>query len=176
MSARIGMAVKGAHVPTPRSIFPALAATAALLLLPNTATAAPSYADQVKGIEYSATSTVGKFSGTATGPLPGAWNAVVIHNQLQSGAVPITGGSVTLYSRHVLTGNFVEGTVSPLNTPTACTNERFNVTGRLAFNGDGTGTFNVVLTHLRTQLGSSCVTYGATIAGTLTITTRPAVT
>jgi hypothetical protein len=79
-------------VPTPRSIFPALAATAALLLLPNTATAAPSYADQVKGIEYSATSTVGKFSGTATGPLPGAWNAVVIHNQLQSGAVPITGG------------------------------------------------------------------------------------
>jgi len=87
-------------VPALRWIFPALAAIAALLLLPSTAIAAPGYIDQVKGIEYSATSTVGKFSCTATGPLPGAWNANVFHKQLQPEvAVPITGGSVTLYSR-----------------------------------------------------------------------------
>ena len=49
---------------TLRWIFPALAAFAALLLLPGAAIAAPGYTDQVKGIEYSATATVGKFSGT----------------------------------------------------------------------------------------------------------------
>jgi len=174
-SARIGLAVKGVHVPALRWIFPTLAAIAALLLLPSTAIAAPGYTDRVKGIEYSATSTVGKFSGTATGPLPGAWNAIVVHKPLQPGvAVPITGGSVTLYSRRALTGRFVEGTVSPINTRTACANERFNVTGTLAFEGGGTGTFSVVLTHLRTQLRSSCVTYGATVAGTLTVRTRSA--
>jgi len=164
-------------VPAFRGIFPTLAAITALLLLASTAIAAPGYTDQVKGIEYSATSTIGKFTGTATGPLPGAWNAIVIHAPLQPGvAVPITGGSVTLYSRRALTGKFVDGTVSPLNTPTACANERFNVTGTLAFDGGGKGTFNVVLTHLETQLGSRCVTYGATIAGTLTVATRSAVT
>jgi hypothetical protein len=42
--------------------------------------------------------------------------------------------------------------VSPINAPTTCVNERFNVTGTLAFDGGGTGTFSVVLTHLRTQL------------------------
>ena len=84
-------------MPALRWIFPALAALAALLLLPTAAIAAPGYTDQVKGIEYSATSTVGRFSGTATGPLPGAWNATVVHDQLTpSAAAPITGGSVTL--------------------------------------------------------------------------------
>jgi hypothetical protein len=167
--------VKGAFVSTLRWIFPVLAAIAVLLLLPSTAIAAHGYTDQVKGIEYAATATVGKFSGTATGPLPGAWNAIVVHKPLRPGVdVPITGGSVTLYSRRALTGRFVEGTVSPINTPTACANERFNVSGRLAFEGGGTGTFSVVLTHLRTQLRSSCVTYGATVAGTLTVTTRSA--
>jgi len=162
-------------VQTLRWIFPALAALAALLLLPGAAIAAPGYADQVKGIEYSATPTVGKFSGTATGPLPGAWNAIVVHDPLQSrAAVPITGGSVTLYSRRAFTGRFVEGTVTPINTPTTCVNERFNVSGTLAFDGGGTGTFSVVLTHLRTQLRSNCVTYGATVAGTLTVRTRSA--
>ena len=121
LSALIGLAVKGNLVQTLRWIFPALAAFAALLLLPGAAIAAPSYTDQVKGIEYAATATVGKFSGTATGPLPGAWNAVVVHRPLRPGvAVPITGGSVTLYSRQALTGSFVEGTVSPINTSSAC--------------------------------------------------------
>jgi hypothetical protein len=171
------LAGKGALVQTLRWIFPALAAFAALLLLPGVAIAAPGYTDQVKGIEYSATATVGKFSGTATGPLPGAWNATVIHDQLNpAAAVPITGGSVTLYSRRTLTGTFITGTVSPINTPTTCVNERFNVTGKLAFNDGGTtGTFSVVLTHFRAQLRSSCVTYGAAVAGTLTIPSRSAI-
>ena len=75
-----------------------------------------------------------------------------------------------------LTGTFVNGTVSPINTPTTCVNERFNVTGTLAFNdGGSTGTFSVVLTHFRAPLRSSCVTYGAAVAGTLTIPSRSAI-
>ena len=85
-------------------------------------------------------------------------------------------GSVTLYSRRPLTGTFVNGTVSPINTPTTCVNERFNVTGTLAFNdGGSTGTFSVVLTHFRAPLRSSCVTYGAAVAGTLTLPSRSAI-
>jgi hypothetical protein len=157
-----------------RWIFPTLTAVAAMLLLPSAAIAAPVHTDQVKGIEYSATPTIGKFGGTATGPLPGAWNATVIHDQLKPGAAaPITGGSVTLYTHRTITGTFVNGTVSPINTPTTCVNERFNVTGHLTFDG-GTGNFRAILTHHRTKLRSSCITYGATVAGTLTVTSRSA--
>jgi hypothetical protein len=155
-----------------RWIFPALIAVAAMPLLPSTALAAPGTTDRVMGIEYSATATTGKFSGIAAGPLPGTWDATVIHDKLKPGTVPITGGSITVYTREPITGTFVNGTISPINTPTTCVNERFNVTGTLAFEGDSTGTFTVVLTHLRTKLQSGCVTYGATVAGTLTVTSR----
>jgi len=156
-----------------RWIFPALTAVAALLLLPSVALAAPGNTDKVMGIEYSATATTGKFSGIAAGPLPGTWDATVIHDKLKPGtAVPITGGSITLYTREPIIGTFVNGTISPINTPTACVNERFNVIGTLAFDGDSTGTFTVVLTHLRTKLQSGCVTYGATVKGALTVASR----
>ncbi|HTF51366.1 MAG TPA: hypothetical protein VK735_28315, partial [Pseudonocardia sp.] len=62
---------------------------------------------------------------------------------------------------------------SPINTPTTCVNERFNVTGHLTFDG-GTGNFRAILTHHRTKLRSSCITCGATVAGTLTVTSPSA--
>ena len=75
-----------------------LAALAALLFLPGSALAARTYADQVKGIEYSATTTVGKFAGTATGALPGTWQASVVHDPITAAPkAPITGGSFQLY-------------------------------------------------------------------------------
>ena len=153
-----------------RWFLPTLTAVAALL----PSTALPTAADdsyRVTGIEYSATATTGRFSGLASGPLPAAWDATVIHDQLQRGtAVPITGGTVTLNTRAPITGTFANGTVSPINTPTTCADERFNVTGSLAFDKGRTGTFTVVLTHLRTELHSGCVTFGAIVIGTLTLT------
>jgi hypothetical protein len=156
-----------------RWILTALSAGAALLLIPGSATAATTATtstDRVAGIEYAATSTVGQFAGAATGSLPGSWNATIVHTPLQSGRpVPITGGTFTLYSRHTISGTFTDGSVSPLNTPTACGNERFNVTGTMALNGGGSGSFTVVLTHRRTRIGTSCLTYGATVAGALAL-------
>ena len=58
--------------------------------------AAQSYTDTVSGHEYYATSTDGKFAGTATGSLPGTWNADVQHTTLCiscSTTATITGGS-----------------------------------------------------------------------------------
>jgi len=127
-----------------RWIAPVLAALATLPLLPGSALAARTYTAQVKGIEYSATATVGKFAGTATGALPGTWRASVVHD-------PITAAPK-----------------API-TPTACANERFDVRGNLALDGGGTGQFTVVLTHRRTTVGARCVTYGATVAGRLTL-------
>jgi len=153
-----------------RWIAPVLAALATLPLLPGSALAARTYTAQVKGIEYSATATVGKFAGTATGALPGTWRASVVHDPITAAPkAPITGGSFQLYSHRPVTGRFVNGAVTRLNTPTACANERFDVRGNLALDGGGTGQFTVVLTHRRTTVGARCVTYGATVAGRLTL-------
>ena len=85
------------------------------------------------------------------GPGTGAWQATVRHDELRQGeAVPITGGSFTLYgARRVLGGTFTDGSVTPDVTPATCENERFNVAGTLALQGGGRGAFAVVLTHLR---------------------------
>jgi hypothetical protein len=154
----------------PRWIFPVLAALAALLFLPGSALAARTYTDQVRGIEYSATATVGKFAGTATGALPGTWRASVVRAPITAApTAAISGGSFQLYSHRTITGRFVDGAIKRLNTPTTCANERFDVRGNLALDRGGTGQFTVVLTHLRTTVGTRCVTYGATVTGKLTL-------
>jgi hypothetical protein len=72
----------------------------------------------MKGIEYGPPRPSG---GTATGPLPGAWNATVAHNRLQPGtAVPISDGSLTLYSRRTITGTFVDGGVPDQQAHRGC--------------------------------------------------------
>jgi hypothetical protein len=159
-----------------RVIVPVLAALVAMLLVASAATAAPAPAAYVHGLEYAATSTEGRFGGAAKGRLPGAWIATVVHDQLRPGrAAPITGGSFTLYGgRGPTTGTFVDGNVTPLTTPAACLDERFNVAGTLALSGGGKGSFKVVLTHLRTPTRHGCKTYGATVAGTLTLASRAA--
>jgi hypothetical protein len=147
-----------------------MSALAALLLHPGLALASTTYTDRAAGIEYAATSTMGQFAGIATGSLPGGWNASIAHAPLQPGqSVPITGGTFTLHSRPTISGAFTGGSVSPLDTPATCGNERFKVTGAMALHGGGSGSFSVVLTHLRTQVARGCVTYGATITGRLTL-------
>jgi hypothetical protein len=149
---------------------------AVMLLLAPVAVAAPTPTASIRGLEYSATSTEGRFGGAARGQRSGVWTAVVSHDRLQGGAaVPINGGSFTLYtSPRPISGTFVRGTVRPLDAPTTCGNERFDVTGTLKLRGGGNGSFAVVLTHMRAMTRSDCTTYGATVVGDLTVSSRTA--
>ena len=158
-----------------RVIVPLVAALAALLVLAPAAAAAASEASavtaQIGGLEYAATDTEGRFGGAANGEVPGAWLATVVHDPLTEGtAVPITGGSFTLRSTAGdVHGTFVDGQVEPLDDFSTCANQRFTVTGTLALDGGGDGSFRVVLTHLLTQTDSGCHIYGALVAGSLTV-------
>jgi len=154
-----------------RWIFVALAAVVALVLAPGWALATTAYTDQVKGLEYSATSTVGKFAGTARGDLPGTWNATVVHQEISANPASISGGSFTLYSVRAIQGTFTGGAVTRREQAPGCVNEVFDVDGTLSLTGGGSGSFDVVLTHLRRQVPQlGCVTYAATVTGALTLT------
>jgi hypothetical protein len=159
-----------------RVLVPVSTVLAALLLLAPVAVAAPAATASIRGLEYSATSTEGRFGGTARGQLRGVWTAVVVHDRLEGEEpVPINGGSFTLYtSERPISGTFVRGTVKPLDTPSTCRNERFDVTGTLKLRGGGSGSFAVVLTHLRAPNQSGCTTYCATVVGDLTTRSRAA--
>jgi hypothetical protein len=157
----------------------ALAAGIAVLLIPGSAMAATtaSYSATIKGVEYSATPTVGKFVGRARGDLPGVWEVVVEHEPLGSDDVQIEGGTFAIYSDLTVTGTFADGSIIPRPVPTWCADELFDIRGELEPDGGGTGSFDVVLTHFRARIGSSsCVTIGATIAGTVTVELASAAT
>ena len=158
-----------------------LAAVAILALAaPAAALASQTYSDTSRGTEYYFTSTDGRFTGTASGSLPGAWNASVQHTKLCLSCTPtatITGGSMQLAtSLHgtptLVTGSFSGGTVQVINKGANCTNQTFAVHGLLSKVGPdgGTGTFNATLTHHRTSILGTCVIYAATVAGTINLT------
>jgi hypothetical protein len=147
------------------------------------AAATTTYKDTISGFEYFATSTDGRFAGTATGALPGTWASDVQHTPLCLSCTPtatITGGSFALATAvnsvpTVITGTFSGGTVQVINAGANCTNQTFAVSGNLNnvgpwSGGNGSGTFNVTLTHYRRMFFGSCVTYGASVAGTLSLT------
>jgi hypothetical protein len=159
------------------------AIAAAAMCLPTAALAARASSDTISGYEYYATSTDGRFAGTAAGTLPGAWNADVHHTALCLTCTPtatITGGSFSLTTLlnpipTLITGSFTGGAVQVLNPGANCTNQTFAVDGILGnvgtwYSGNGTGTFDVTLTHFRRAIFGSCITYGASVAGTLTLT------
>ena len=148
---------------------------AAMVLLAPPAAAAPQARAYVHGIEYAATATEGRFGGAAEGDVQGGWLATVAHDPLAPGeTVPITDGFFRLYSHRTMTGTFVGGSVAPLSTPETCLNERFKVTGTLKLDDGGDGSFKVVLTHLRASTKDGCRTYGATVAGTVTVPSNAA--
>jgi hypothetical protein len=164
----------------------ALAATfaIALALWPAPAAAATTYVDTLSGVEYWASSTQGRFTGKATGQLTGYWNATVDHTPLSLAATPtatITGGSFALATSiggvpTLVTGTFVAGgMVNIINSGANCTNQTFAVQGPLGnvgpwYSGTGSGTFAVTLTHYRTRVFGSCVTYSASVTGSLSLT------
>jgi hypothetical protein len=158
------------------------AIAAAAACLPAPAPAAQTSSDTISGYEYYASSTDGKFAGTAVGAFPGGWNADVRHTALCMTCTPtatITGGSfslTTLLNRlpSLITGSFTGGTVQVINKGPNCTNQTFAVDGILGsvgtwYSGNGSGSFDVTLTHYRRAIFGSCVTYGASVAGSLTL-------
>jgi hypothetical protein len=153
------------------------------LAMPAGASAAQTYSDTISGHEYYATSTDGKFAGTASGALPGDWNADVQHTKLCLSCTPtatITGGTVSIATAlaglpTLVTGSFTGGTVQVINKGANCTNQTFSVNGILGsvgpwYRGDGSGTFAAILTHYRTSILGSCVTYGASVTGAISLT------
>ncbi len=161
-----------------------VAALAALVLcMPAGALAAQAYDDTISGYEYYATSTDGKFAGSASGALPGEWNADVRHTPLCVSCTPtatITGGSFFLVTvlnsiPTLVTGKFTGGTVQATNVGANCTNQTFAVNGVLGgvgpwYSGSGRGAFSATLTHDRYRIFGSCITYGASVTGTLSFT------
>ena len=160
-----------------------LALAVLALSVPATAGAAQTYNDTISGHEYFATSTDGKFAGTASGALPGYWNTDVQHTPLCLSCTPtatITGGSVELAttldgSLALVTGDFTGGAVQVTNVGADCTNQTFSVDGFLGsvgpwYRGNGSGSFSVTLTHYRRRIFGSCITYAASVAGTLSLT------
>jgi len=154
-----------------------IAAAAALVISPASAMAATS-SDSISGLEYAATSTQGRFVGIASGALPGAWSVTVDHTPLGTSAV-ITGGDFHLATRRhgaltAVTGDFTGGTVKQLSGFTGCVSRRYAVIGVLGgvgfgSAGHGTGTFAATLTHYRATIFGQCVTYSASVSGSLSL-------
>jgi hypothetical protein len=155
-----------------------VAAAATLVISPAAAIAATTSADSVSGLEYAATSAQGRFAGIASGALPGVWSVTVAHTPLGTSAA-ITGGDFHLATRldgtlTVITGDFTRGTVRQLSGFTGCASQRYAVNGVLSdvgpgSAGRGTGTFAATLTHYRTNIFGHCVTYSASVSGSLSL-------
>jgi hypothetical protein len=164
----------------PGRAFPILAVTVAVALTPASAVGAtaPTYSDPISGFEYTAAATQGSFAGAALGAVPGAWSATVDHTPLGTSAM-ITGGDFSLATYRddaltTITGHFTAGTIQQLSGFTGCVNQRYAVNGMLGdvgfrTAGSGTGTFAATLTHYRTKIFGYCVTYSASISGSLSL-------
>jgi hypothetical protein len=145
----------------------------AFALLPGVARAAVSSTYTVSGIEYSATSTEGKFAGYAIGSSgdTALWNADVKHEPLSascylSGCLIVPGGSIALATSggDTVSASFTGGSITFVRQDSGCAKQIFHVVGEVATGlGDGTATFDVALTHYRKSIFGVCVTYGATI-------------
>jgi hypothetical protein len=167
-----------------RSSLATLLAIAALAL-PAGASAAPaSTSFTIVGYEYAFTPTIGFFAGTGTGNTGdiGAWNTYVEHDRLGSTPTYVNGGSFQMATRSpngrfdAITGAFAYhgGTITTLSAGANCTNQQYLVTGRLQHvatttTREGSGSFNVTLTHYRVSLFGRCVIYKARVVGDVTL-------
>jgi len=166
-----------------RLVLAVVASTVAISLTPLTALAATTkiYHDSVGGVEVYATTTEGRFTGQASGKLPGLWYADVIHTPLSSSAAAtISGGAFDLTTSlnnqpTLITGRFSGGTVMQTGGFSGCTNQTYAVDGTLSNVGvygrpdRGKGTFVATLTHYRVSILGHCLIYGASIGGLVTL-------
>jgi hypothetical protein len=151
-----------------------------LVLVPASAVAgATTYKFNVSGTEVSATSTTGRFVGTASGRALGAWYAEVVHDPLSGPAnthVNIRSGGSFGMALHqaepayVVSGQFSGGTITVKDPGAHCTNQVYTVDGSLRnVSVTGTGQFVATLTHHRRLVLGRCWLYAATVAGTVTL-------
>lgn len=147
------------------------------LLVPAVASAATvSSSYSISGYEYYATSTEGRFAGTATGSSGDAatWNAVVDHTPLTTTA-EITGGYADLVTSNFvhIHGTFSGGSVTLAAEEPGCGTQTYDVAGTLRNvtrsdgHRKGKGTFDATLTHYRTSVFGSCIVYSASVSGTI---------
>ena len=173
----------------PLKLFATVGSTFLLLLIGATPAAADAHRSFVSGFEFYATSTQGRFAGSATGQgasgLSGAWSIVVDHTSL-SGCWQrnqtcgrVTGGSFSLVvpnPTEVVRGSFNGQTTEEqidtivlLDPGGSCSNQRYWIADGLhnvgAWDNLGTGSFGAVLTHYRHSIFGQCITYSATVQG-----------
>jgi hypothetical protein len=137
------------------------------------------YRFTVSGTEVSATSTTGRFVGTASGGGLGPWYAEVVHDPLSGPAntqVNIrSGGSFGMAlaqadPAYVVSGQFSGGTITVINPGAHGTNQVYTVNGDLQnVSVTGTGQFVATLTHHRRSVLGRCWLYAATVGGTVTL-------
>jgi hypothetical protein len=158
-----------------------VAAAAATLALPATATAAATYTDSIAGLQVGVTATSSTFAGKATGDLPGVWRAVVQRTPLTPHGT-ITGGTFALWTLVAGVPTRVSGLFAPggsivrTDPGAGCTNQRYAVNGVLTNVAvgsatGGSGVFGVQLTHHRAFIPFiGCVTYAGSVAGGFSVT------
>jgi hypothetical protein len=152
--------------------------TAALLAAPIASAASISGSYTITGYEYYATSTQGRFAGTATGSSgdTATWNAVINHTPLTTSA-SITGGSADLVTSNLVSihGTFASGSVTFVSQEDGCGTQTYDVIGTLKkvtrsdAHRRGVGTFTATLTHYRTSILGSCVVYSASVNGVISL-------
>jgi hypothetical protein len=156
-----------------------LVASLVVLAPPAAAAGTKTYRFSISGTEVSATSTTGRFVGTASGSDLGAWYAEVIHDPLGGPAntqVNIrSGGSFGMAlaqaePAYVVSGQFSGGTITVNNPGAHCTDQVYTVNGSLRnVSVAGTGHFVATLTHHRRSVLGRCWLYAATVGGTVTL-------
>lgn len=153
---------------------------AALIAVPGIASGHVSLSYEIAGIELPSTATTAYFVGSAVGENAedAAWSATIQHTALSPNAT-ITGGTFSLTILHVpetLTGEVAGGSITLASAEPRCGSQTYDVVGTLKNITSDTedptlttsnGAFQAVLTHYRTRIGRSCVTYFATIVGAL---------
>jgi hypothetical protein len=131
----------------------------------------------VAGIETSIpTNNTSTFAGAAVGSGGDAavWKASVVHQALSNcpfgsnTSCAVTGGTFSLTSSGgaQVAGTFTSGSVTPVSQQTPCGKQIFAVAGALATT-NGPASFTARLTHYRTILFGTCITYFATITGSV---------
>jgi nitrous oxidase accessory protein NosD len=148
-------------------------------LLAATASAATiSIQYAIQGYEYYASSTEGRFAGTASGSAgdSATWSAVIDHTPLTTSAT-ITGGWADLLTSNFVQihGTFAGGTATLASQQPGCGVQVYNVVGTLKkvsrsdSHRTGNGEFVATLTHYRISVLGACVVYSAGVAGTITL-------
>jgi len=157
-----------------RILLLAMLAAIAITAVPAVGLATTTVTYGVSGLEYAASSTAGSFAGAAVAPDDlGTWRATVVQGALPlnpGGTAPVTGGTFGLNGHtRDLAGGIDGGTITLLTT-SGCGKQTYSVTGHLALAPSGTGdaSFGMLLTHYRLRLFGSCITYGATVQGSVT--------